>query len=100
MEKLWMLKRACYFGLGICLLILGLVGLVVPVLPGILFLALAAICFSAMSPKFATRLQRHPTWRGWQRRWAGSSGLPLFHRLRLAFWLAADATLNTLRKDR
>lgn len=43
-----MLKRAFYFGLGICLLILGLVGLVIPVLPGILFLALAAVSFSAM----------------------------------------------------
>jgi uncharacterized membrane protein YbaN (DUF454 family) len=99
-ENFWMLKRACYFGLGICLLMLGLVGLVVPILPGILFLALAAVSFSAMSPKFQNRLQRHPTWRGWQRRWAGSRGLPLFHRFRLAFWLTAEATLNMLRKDR
>jgi uncharacterized membrane protein YbaN (DUF454 family) len=96
-----MLKRACFFGLGVCLLLLGLVGLVVPILPGVLFLVPAAICFSAISPRLQRRLERHPTWRGWRRHWHSSRGLPLFHRIRLAFWLTAEATLNILtRRER
>ncbi len=92
-----MLKRALYLSVGTGLVFLGLIGLVVPILPGILFLALAALCFAAVSPKLQRRLERHPTWRGWHRRWRSSNGLPLLHRCRLAFWLTAEATVNTIR---
>ncbi len=95
-----MLKRAFLLSLAVCLLLLGVVGLVVPILPGMLFLALAAISFSAVSPRFQRTLERHPTWRGWQRRWRSGRGLPLFHRIRLAFWLTAEATLNSITRQR
>ena len=93
-----MIKRAFFFGLGGLLTVLGLIGLVVPILPGILFLALAAVCFSATSERFHSRLERHPAWRGWRLRWRESRGLPLLRRLQLAFWLTAEAVMRTTRQ--
>ena len=92
-----MFKRAALIGLGSVLVALGLIGLLVPILPGVLFLVLAAVCFSATSPRFQDRLERHPAWRGWRLRWRESRGLPLLRRVQLAFWLTAEATMNTIR---
>ena len=93
-----MLKRAFFVAAGLGLLGLGLIGLLIPILPGVLFLALAAVCFSASSPRFQARLERHPAWRGWRARWRESRGLPVWQRLQLIFWLTAEATMNSLRK--
>lgn len=93
-----MIKRAALILLGSALVVLGLIGLLIPILPGFLFLALAAVCFSALSPRFQRRLDRHPTWRGWRLRWRSSRGLPLLRRLQLGFWLTAEATMETLRR--
>ena len=92
-----MIKRAILMCLGALLMVLGLIGLVIPILPGVLFLVLAAVCFSATSPKFQARLERHPAWRGWRRRWRESRGLPLIRRIQLAFWLTAEAASNAIR---
>jgi len=92
-----MIKRVVLWSIGCALVVLGVIGLVVPILPGVLFLALGAFCFSATSPRFQARLERHPTWRGWRLRWRESRGLPLFRRAQLAFWLSAEAAMNTVR---
>lgn len=92
-----MIKRALLIFLGSGFVVLGLIGLVIPILPGVLFLAMAAVCFTATSARFQARLKRHPTWRGWQLRWRESRGLPLLRRFQLLFWLTAEATTNALR---
>ena len=92
-----MIKRALLMSLGAALVLLGLIGLVIPILPGFLFLALAAVCFSATSPRFQARLERHPAWRGWRLRWRESRGLPMFQRIQLSFWMTAEAAMNLFR---
>lgn len=92
-----MFRRALLTCLAIGFAALGLIGLLVPILPGVLFLAVAALCFSAVSPRFQARLNRHPAWRGWQLRWRQGRGLPLLRRLKLAFWLTAEAAMKALR---
>ena len=95
-----MLKRFAFLTLGVVLSIIGVIGLVVPVLPGVLFLALAALSFSAGSPRVGTYLEGNPTWRRYQRRWRRGAGLGPTERARLAFWLSVDAALpRQLRKD-
>ncbi|MGE0623324.1 MAG: DUF454 family protein [Pseudomonadales bacterium] len=84
--------------LGVSLALLGLVGLVVPLMPGVVFLALAACCFAALSPRFQARLERHPGWRGFNRRWTASRHLPVLHRAKLAFWLSAEAAVKLVRR--
>lgn len=91
-----MLKRASLTLLAILFTGLGLIGLLVPILPGFLFLILAAVCISALSPRFEQRLARHPAWRGWRLRWRESRGLPFHRRIQLAFWLSAEALMKSV----
>ena len=95
-----MIRTILLSGLGLVLVVLGLIGLLVPVLPGLLFLGAAVVCFSATSPRLQSRLDRHPAWRGFRRRWREGRGLPALRRLQLGFWITAEATLNTLRGRR
>jgi uncharacterized membrane protein YbaN (DUF454 family) len=89
-----MLKRLLLITTGIVLVLLGLVGLVVPVLPGVLFLALAAVCFSAGSPRIRSHLDGHPGWQRFHTSWQRGRSLSLLERTRLAFWLSASTALG------
>lgn len=91
-----MLKRAALILAATVFTLLGLIGLLIPILPGFLFLIMAAVCVAALSPRFERRLARHPAWRGWQLRWRQSRGLPLYRRLQLAFWLSAEAVMQSV----
>ena len=64
-----MLKRLALYCAALLLLALGLIGLLLPFLPGIIFLLGAAVCVSLASPRVAARLHRHPQLARWQRRW-------------------------------
>ena len=93
-----MLKRTALILATIAFTLLGLVGLLIPILPGFLFLILALVCVSALSPRFERRLARHPAWRGWRLRWRQSRGLPLYRRVQLAFWLSAEAVMQSFER--
>ena len=53
-------KVIAIVALAICLVI-GVVGLVLPIIPGLLFLALAALIAAQLSPAFADKLKSNPT---------------------------------------
>lgn len=94
-----MLKTILLSMTTIVLLILGLVGLLVPVLPGVLLLLGAAFCASAVSPVVRRRLHRNPVLRRFHHRWQVSQGLALCDRLKLMFWLSADTAIGSLRRQ-
>jgi uncharacterized membrane protein YbaN (DUF454 family) len=48
---------------------IGIVGLILPLMPGTVFLILAAWCFSQSSPRFETWLLEHPRLGPHVRRW-------------------------------
>jgi uncharacterized protein len=52
--------RHLLFALGCVLLVIGIAGLVLPLLPGTIFLILAAACFARSSPRFEHWLVTHP----------------------------------------
>lgn len=96
-----MLKRAVTFFAGVILLVLGLAGLVLPIIPGLLLLLLAAACFASVSPRLQRQLERNHTWREFQVRWRRGRHLPAFDRLKLMFWsTAAVATQPWQRTSR
>lgn len=97
-----LIRNAITAIVGLALLALAFVGFIIPILPGFLFLALALLCFVAVSPALARRLDRYPTWRAWHVRWRLGAGLPLLDRARLMFWLGADSAFQSVstRKPR
>jgi uncharacterized membrane protein YbaN (DUF454 family) len=68
--------RALYFAAGIGLTALGIVGLILPVMPGTVFLILAAAAFARSSPRFERWLVEHPRFGGGVRLWREKQGIP------------------------
>jgi uncharacterized protein len=68
------LGRAFWLSLGVLSVALGLIGIVVPIMPTVPFLILAAFCFARSSPTLEEKLIRHPIYgpsiRDWRERGA------------------------------
>jgi uncharacterized protein len=97
-----MLRKVVLITLGAALTVLGLVGLLLPVLPGVLLLIAAAACFSVASRRFRIRLEqrleKHPRHRQTLRRWQSSRDLPTWQRAQLACWLTLGSLLPESRR--
>jgi uncharacterized membrane protein YbaN (DUF454 family) len=62
-------SRPLYFAAGWLFTALGVLGLILPLMPGTVFLILAAFCFSRSSPRFEAWLVGHPWLGPHVRRW-------------------------------
>jgi len=76
------------------LLGLGLVGLVLPILPGLLFLLLAVYVLSRVSRRFAFLVRRNSWLRRSFRHLSHLRGLPASDWLRLGFWVSVRGVVN------
>jgi uncharacterized protein len=70
------LKRRLLFLAGWLFVAIGIVGIVLPGLPGTVFLILAAWCFARSSPRFERWLLDHPRLGPPVRRWRESGAIP------------------------
>lgn len=81
---------------GCLLTLLGLIGLLLPVAPGLLFLAAAAFCFASVSARFRKHLDAHPRVGPYARRWAAAAHLPALKKLKFGLLLAWAGIADTL----
>lgn len=63
------MKRSLYLGAGLTSLAAGLVGAVLPIVPTVPFLLLAAFCFARSNPVWEQKLLDHPTYGPSLRQW-------------------------------
>ena len=89
-----MMKRAALIALAIGFTAIGLIGLLIPVIPGVLFLVLAAGCISLASDRVHQKFSASPRYRRWRQRWDSSSGLSPLNRTKLAFWISVDSAFG------
>jgi uncharacterized membrane protein YbaN (DUF454 family) len=68
--------------IAVCLL-LGFAGLILPLIPGLLFIAIAAMIAAKLSPKFRDMLRQNDTLRGYVDRTDGFVGLPLAKKVQV-----------------
>ena len=95
-NKHWFTKTLLVMGAGICL-VLGVVGIILPVIPGLLFLAIAAFLISRVSRRAASYLNEHSGWQRQQRVWKKSQYLAFHERVQLASLLAVRYVIESLR---
>lgn len=90
------LYKALCIVLVVCFVLIGLVGLVLPIIPGFLFLFLAAILLARISSRFKYLLHNHTTSKRWMKHWHSTKALSLMQRLKLSFWVAARSAVNAV----
>ena len=83
-------------GLVLCLLLLGLVGLVLPILPGIVFLFLAFYVLTKVSQRVATYAHSKPWFNYHLQHLRAASGLSVMARCKLAGLLLARGLVDGL----
>jgi uncharacterized membrane protein YbaN (DUF454 family) len=77
--------------------LLGLIGLILPVIPGLLFLFLAVLLATRMSRRVSSVAHNHPWFREHLRTWRASGSLSASNRTKLAFLLTARTLLGIVR---
>ena len=73
---------------------LGVVGLLLPIVPGLLFLAIAAVVAARLSPSFANTLRQNATLAGYLDKADGIAALPLGQRIRLVALLGVKMLID------
>lgn len=63
------MKRQLYLGAGIASFVLAMIGIVLPIMPTVPFLLLAAFCFARSNPAWERRLLEHPRYGPPLRQW-------------------------------
>lgn len=86
--------KSFYLVLTACFLVLGVVGLVLPVIPGLVFLFLAVLVLTKVSTRFNALAGGHAWFRQMRRRWHTLQLLKVTDRLKLGFWYCAAATVR------
>lgn len=71
------LYRQVLFAAGVIFLVVGCIGMVVPMMPGTVFLILAAWCFTRSSPRIEAWLLNHRYLGPSVRRWRETGAIPL-----------------------
>lgn len=101
------LGKALCIMLVVCCVLIGLVGLVLPIIPGFLFLFFAAILLARISSRFKSLLHNHSATKDWMKHWKSTKALSGMQRLKLSFWVAArgvvksvESGLSMLRRGR
>ena len=77
-------------------LALGAIGLILPLIPGLLFLAIAAVIAAKLSPAFERTLRRNATLAGYLDRTDGFLALPPGKKVQVACWLALKMLIDAV----
>lgn len=93
-----LIKRTLITIAAIGALFIGLLGLIIPIIPGILFLLVAAILFASVSRRIRARLHASPRAQPYLLRWEATQGLPVLTRTRAAALLLYAGVADTLRR--
>jgi uncharacterized membrane protein YbaN (DUF454 family) len=81
-------------GVIVVCLLLGFAGLILPLIPGLLFLGIAAVVAARLSPRFAETLRQNDTLRGYLDRTEGFGDLPLDEKIKLGGLLFLKAMID------
>lgn len=77
--------------------IIGLIGLILPIIPGILFLALAAWLMAKVSSRFASHLDESEIWQKVKDYWSSVSFLTVGQQVKLTLLLVAKTAMDAVK---
>ncbi|TKT76371.1 YbaN family protein [Aquamicrobium sp. LC103] len=86
-------RQAGYIALGCLMLLLGIIGALLPVMPTTIFLILAAWCFGRSSPRLEAWMLDHPRFGRVLRDWSATGAMPFAAKLMACGGMAAGYAL-------
>lgn len=89
-------KKTLLFIAGWLALIIGVIGLLLPVMPTTPFVILAAVCFSYSSPRFYHWLRKAPYFGPYIENYKTKQGVPLASKLLILFFVWGGITVSTV----
>lgn len=89
-------KRAIMFAMGLVMMMLGFIGMFLPVMPTTVFLILAAWFFGRSSPALERKLLEHPRFGAMLRNWRDHGAIPRRAKLFAVAGIAAGYALSIL----
>lgn len=92
-------QRPLYLALGCLCLVIGVVALVIPLIPGVVFLVLATACFSRSSPAMQRWLTTHPRFGKLIINWQSSGLIPRGMKWIITFSMIASYSLIFLEAE-
>lgn len=96
LDSHWAVKLLALVLLLLCVAV-GVVGLILPIIPGLLFLAFAALIAARYFPPLARRLRRHRAMAEWLDSSQGFAALSAADKLRYSAWLCLRMLLEGVR---
>ena len=91
-------EKLLYLTLGIMFLALGIVGLIVPILPGVLFLAGAVYMLSRGSGRIKKFADEHPALRGFQQRMNRLGTVGVLERVKVVSLMTLESAVTGIQK--
>lgn len=91
----WLSSLFAAFIILLCLAV-GIVGLLLPVIPGLLFLLIAAMLAARLSPALDRRLRKYPQMRRYLDSGHGFLELNWREKIRFIFWLILKVAIDLL----
>ena len=90
-------QKLVYLVIGVICLMLGVVGLIIPIIPGVLFLMAAVYLLSRGSKRIHEFTKNDPRLSKIHRRMDQFGEVDAKSRIQLAGWMVADAAATTVR---
>lgn len=90
--------KLIYLTLGIMCLVLGVVGLIIPILPGVLFLAGALYLLTRGSSRVKQMADEHPRLRSFQQRMEQMDAASMMQRAQVACLMTLQSFVSGTRK--
>ena len=93
-----MIIRLILAVVGSICMVLGFVGLAVPLMPGFIFFAIGTICLASASPFLARQLAKQPRLGRFLQRIELSRGMAMSDRIKIIFWASAEIFVDKKRR--
>ncbi len=87
-------QKLAYLVIGVICLMLGVIGLIIPIIPGILFLMAAIYLLSQGSARIRHFVRANPRFEQMHQRMDRMSEVDFASRMRVTGWMAVDATVS------
>lgn len=86
--------KIIYVALAMVCILIGIVGLILPMMPGLVFLAVAILLLARVSRRFDVWARRNPRLRTFRQRITAMSTVRMTDRFKLAGWMTLDALVK------